>query len=78
MEELAAEKENEEKTDKPKVPENPAQNAAAEDKHTEESSGENNSEIDKVIIDPEISSDNSSDISEDNSITEVTSDAESV
>lgn len=79
LEELAAEKENEEgKTDKPKVPENPAQNEAAEDKHTEENSGENNSEIDKVIIDPEISSDNSSDISEDNSITEVTSDAESV
>ena len=79
LEELAAEKENEEKTDKPKVPENPAQNEAAEDKHTEENSGENNSEIDKVIIDPESDSENNSDdISEDNSITEVTSDAESV
>ena len=79
LEELAAEKENEEKTDKPKVPENPAQNEAAEDKHTEENSGENNSEIDKVIIDPESDSENNSDdISEDNSITEVNSDAESV
>ncbi len=42
-----------------------------EDKNTEGNSGENNSEIDKIIIDPENNS-------EDNSATEVTSDAESV
>lgn len=62
---------------KPEVPE-----ILSQSQITEENSGENNSEIDKVIINPENSSDtNSESVSEntsDNTETEVTSDAESV
>ena len=73
------EKENTHKPAQPEIPENPSQSEITEDKNTEGNSGENNSEIDKVIIDPENNSDSSSENnSEDNSATEVTSDAESV
>lgn len=76
--ELAAENEKEnENIGKPEVPE-----ILSQSQITEENSGENNSEIDKVIINPENSSDtNSENVSEntsDNTETEVTSDAESV
>ena len=76
--ELAAENEKEnENIGKPEVPE-----ILSQSQITEENSGENNSEIDKVIINPENSSDtNSESVSEntsDNTETEVTSDAESV
>lgn len=76
--ELAAENEKENKNiGKPEVPE-----ILSQSQITEENSGENNSEIDKVIINPENSSDtNSESVSEntsDNTETEVTSDAESV
>ncbi len=76
--ELAAGKENEKEneiTNKPEVPQKPSQSEITEDKNPEgnsdESIPESNSEIDKIIIDPENNSD-------DNSDTEVTSDAESV
>ena len=72
LEELALKNEKEnENSDKPEVPQKPSQSEITKDKN----SGENNSEIDKVIIKPE---DNSESNSEDNSETEVTSDAESV
>jgi len=73
--ELAAkkddEKENTNKPAQPEIPENPSQSEITED----DNSGENNSGIEKVIIDPE---NNSEDNSENSSATEVTSDAESV
>lgn len=81
--ELAAENEKEnENIGKPEVPENSSESEVAESNTSGDHSGENNSEIDKVIIDPENSSDtNSENVSEntsDNTETEVTSDAESV
>lgn len=72
------EKENE-NTDKPEVPQKPTQSEIAEDKNSAGNSGENNSEIDKIIIDPENNSDTQSENnSDDNSETEVTSSGESV
>lgn len=76
LEELALKNEKEnENTDKPEVPQKPTQSEITEDYSSENNSGEsapeNNSGIDKIIIDPE-------DNSENNTETEVTSDAESV
>ena len=79
LEEMALTNEKEENSSKPEIPQKPAQSEIAENKDTEENSGdsipENNSGIDKIIIDPK---DNSEKNSEDNAETEVTSDAESV
>ena len=76
--ELAAENEKEnENTGKPEVPQNTSESEVAEN-----NTSEDNSEIDKVIIDPaensENTSENNSDNSDSNSETEVNSDAESV
>lgn len=81
--ELAAENEKEnENTGKPKVPQNSSESEIAEDNTSEDHSGENNSEIDKVIIEPEDNfentSENNSDNSESNPETEVNSNGESV
>lgn len=80
LEELALKNEKEnENTDKPEVPQKPTQSEIAEDKNSAGNSGENNSEIDKIIIDPENNSDTQSENnSDDNSETEVTSSGESV
>lgn len=82
LQEVALKQENEkqENSGKPEVSQKPttqvsSQSEITEDKNSEGNSGENNSEIDKVIIEPEDSSENNSD---NNSETEVTSDAESV
>ena len=80
LEELALKNEKEnENTDKPEIPQNPSESEIAENNssetHSGESAPENNSGIDKIIIDPK---DNSEKNSEDNAETEVTSDAESV
>ncbi len=77
LEELALKNEKEnENTDKPEIPQKPTQSEITENNAPENNSGEsdteNNSGIDKVIIDPE---DNSENNSEDNSETEVTSNA---
>ncbi len=82
--ELAAGKENEkenanENTDKTEAPKKPSESEIAESNTSEDHSGENNSEIDKVIIEPENNSnENNSDNSDSDPETEVTSDAESV
>ena len=83
LEELATEKDNEkENINKPEVPQKPSQSQITEDNTSEDHSGENNSEIDKVIIDPEDNSENTSENNSDNSNidseTEVNSNAESV
>ena len=75
LEEMALTNEKEENSSKPEIPQKPAQ---AENKDTEENSGdsipENNSGIDKIIIDPEDNSESNS----DNTETEVISNGESV
>ena len=67
---------------KKKISTSPECREIAEDNTSEDHSGENNSEIDKVIIDPENNaentSENNSDNSESNSETEVNSNGESV
>ncbi len=78
LEELATEKDNEkENINKLEVPQNTSESEVAEN-----NTSEDNSEIDKVIIDPaensENTSENNSDNSDSNSETEVNSDAESV
>ncbi len=78
LEELATEKDNEkENINKPEVPQKPTESEIAED-----NTSEDNSEIDKVIIDPaensENTSENNSDKSDINSETEVNSNGESV
>ena len=78
LEELATEKDNEkENINRPEVPQKPTESEIAED-----NTSEDNSEIDKVIIDPaensENTSENNSDKSDINSETEVNSNGESV
>ena len=83
LEELALTNEKEENSSKPEVPQKPSQSEIAENTNTEENSDEsipeNNSGIDKIIIDPEDNSNTQSENnSDDNSGTEVTSNGESV
>ena len=82
LEEMALTNEKEENSSKPEIPQKPAQSEIAENKDTEENSGdsipENNSGIDKIIIDPENNSDTNPENSTDNTETEVTSNGESV
>ena len=81
--ELAAENEKENaNTGKPEVPQNSTESEIAEDNTSENYSGEDNSEINKVIIAPEDNSENTSENNSDNSNidpeTEVNSNGESV
>ncbi len=76
--ELAAGKENEkENISNPEVPQKPSQSEITEE-NSDESIPENNSGIDKIIIDPENNSDTNPENSTDNTETEVTSNGESV
>jgi len=77
--ELAAKNEKEnENTDKPEVPKSPSESEITEDNTSEDHSGENNSEIDKIIIEPENNVDDNSEDVSDNAETEVNSNGESV
>ena len=80
LEELATEKDNEkENINKPEVPQKPSQSQITEDNTSEDHSRENNSEIDKIIIEPENNHDeNSENNSDSNPETEVNSNGESV
>lgn len=82
LEELTAEKDNEkENINKPEVPQKPTESEIAEDNTSEDHSGENNSEINKVIIEPENNSDDNSENileSSSNENSEVNSNGESV
>ncbi len=77
--ELAAKNEKEnENIGKPEVPQNSTESEIAENNTSEDHSGENNSEINKVIIEPENNSDDNSEDVSDNTETEVNSNGESV
>ena len=78
LEELSQKDDEKENNSKPEISQKPSESAVAKNNTSEDNSCENNSEIDKVIIDPESNSDDNSDNSDSNSETEVTSDAESV
>lgn len=71
------EKENE-NIGKPEVPQNTSESEIAEDNTSEDNYHENNSEIDKVIIDHENNSDTNSESILEISNPEVTSNVESV
>ena len=60
------------------MPKSPSESEITEDNTSEDHSGENNSEIDKIIIEPENNVDDNSEDVSDNAETEVNSNGESV